>query len=78
MCPALFPNPYIGIAIPSISYIFFLALIKFSLYTMIKTLANNFDVPIFFVVYTFSLGKKKEEISSENPCLKYNMADVWV
>lgn len=77
MCPALFPNPYIGIAIPSISYIFFLALIKFSLYTMIKTLANNFDVPIFFVVYTFSLGKKKE-ISSENPCLKYNMADVWV
>lgn len=45
---------------------------------MIKTLANNFDVPIFFVVYTFSLGKKKEEISSENPCLKYNMADVWV
>lgn len=57
---------------------FFLALIKFSLYTMIKTLANNFDVPIFFVVYTFSLGKKKEEISSENPCLKYNMADVWV
>lgn len=56
---------------------FFLALIKFSLYTMIKTLANNFDVPIFFVVYTFSLGKKKE-ISSENPCLKYNMADVWV
>lgn len=57
---------------------FFLALIKFSLYTMIKTLANNFDVPIFFVVYTFSLGKKKKEISSENPCLKYNMADVWV
>lgn len=40
---------------------FFLALIKFSLYTMIKTLANNFDVPIFFVVYTFSLGKKKKK-----------------
>lgn len=40
---------------------FFVALIKFFLYTMIKTLANNFDVPIFFVVYTFSLGKKKKK-----------------
>lgn len=41
-------------------HFFFVALIKFFLYTMIKTLANNFDVPIFFVVYTFSLGKKKK------------------
>lgn len=45
---------------------------------MIKILVNNFDVFIFFVVYIFSLGKKKEEILFENFCLKYNMVDVWV
>lgn len=28
---------------------------------MIKILANNFAVPKFFVVHTFSLGKKKKE-----------------
>lgn len=40
-------------------FFFILALIKFFLYTMIKILANNFAVPKFFVVHTFSLGKKK-------------------
>lgn len=44
---------------------------------MIKILVNNFDVFMFFVVYIFSLGKKKE-ILFENFCLKYNMVDVWV
>lgn len=65
MCPALFQKPYRDRDSEYFLHFFFiLALIKFFLYTMIKILANNFAVPKFFVVHTFSLGKKKKKKKS--------------